>query len=147
MRYPTPEQSDGARAQKGRLFGLTHRALRFAQLYAENTWTITRAAREAGFSDRARGAHVRGCELMRDPRVVRAILHFSALAVSRARADAIEKLRGLAEDKREAWQWSYWDRQALKRLRTAIDRLEPQCQRVERIYERGALGRLPPFSP
>jgi hypothetical protein len=103
MRYPTAVQSEGARTQKERLFGLPHWALRFAQLYAENTWTITRAAREAGFSDRARGAHVRGCELMRDPRVVQAILHFSALALSRARADATEKLRELAEDKRDTW--------------------------------------------
>jgi hypothetical protein len=146
MRYATVEQSEGARAQKQRLFGLTRRALKFARIYGENNCTVTRAAREAGYSDRARGAHARGCELIRDPRVVRAILHFSALAVSRARADAIERLRELAEDKREAWQWSYWDRQALKRLRTAIDRLEPQCQRVERIYERGVLDRLPPFS-
>jgi hypothetical protein len=72
MRYPTTDQSAGHRAQKGALdFGLTKRALKFARLYAENNWTITRAAQEAGFSDRGRGAHVRGCELMRDPRVIR----------------------------------------------------------------------------
>jgi hypothetical protein len=141
MRYPTAEQSEGARAQKQRLFGLTYRALRFAQLYAENNWTITRAAREAGYSDHARGAHVRGCELMRDPRVIRAILHFGALAIRQARVDALEKFRRLEEDA-ALWLWPYWNRDAFTRLRAAIDRLEPHCQRVERIYEGGVLGWL-----
>src|SRR5216683_6046175 len=65
MRYPTIDQSEGARAQKTALgFGLTDRALKFARLYAENPyWTITHIAWEAGYSDRGRGAHVRGCEL------------------------------------------------------------------------------------
>jgi hypothetical protein len=59
MRFPDEEQADGARAQKTASFGLTKRAFKFARLYAENPgWTITRVAREAGFSDRARGAHV-----------------------------------------------------------------------------------------
>ena len=86
MRYPSEEQRDGARSQKAGDFGLTLRALKFARFYAEQPrCTISYAARAAGFSDRARGAHVRGCELLRDPRVVRAILHFSALAVAKAR--------------------------------------------------------------
>ena len=38
-----------------------------------------------GFSDRARGAHVRGCELLRDPRVIPPpIIHFGALALAKA---------------------------------------------------------------
>ncbi len=138
MRYPTADQSEGARAQKLG-FGLTRRALRFAHLYAENpSWTISRAAREAGFSDRARGAHVRGCELMRDLRVIRAILHFGALAFSRARAKAIEKLRDVAEDKHQYWMQSYWGEHELKRLRKALDQVEPHVQRIERVYGRGA---------
>jgi hypothetical protein len=69
MRYPTTDQSAGHRAQKGALdFGLTKRALKFARLYAENNWTITRAAQEAGFSDRGRGAHVRGSVMSLRPR-------------------------------------------------------------------------------
>jgi hypothetical protein len=121
MRHATKEQSDGAIAQKAALdFGLTRRALKFARLYAEMPrCTISDAARAAGFSDRARGAHVRGCELLRDPRVVRAILHFGALALARARGEAIENLRKLGEDGNETWHWSYWDRQAFKRLRLA----------------------------
>ncbi len=145
MRYPTPDQSHGARAQKTGLdFGLTRRALKFARVYAENPhWTITRAAREAGFSDRARGAHVRGCELMRDPRVLRAILHFGGVALNKARGEAIENLRTLGDDKRATWPWSYWDRHTLRRLRVALDRLEPHAQRIERVYESGLLRALP----
>jgi hypothetical protein len=141
MRYPTREQSDGARAQKAGNFGLTKRALAFARAYAESpTVTISDAARAAGFSDRARGAHVRGSELLRDERVVRAILHFGALALARARGDAIGRLRELAEDRAETWPWSRWDRHEFERLRKALDQLEPHTRRIERIYESGCLG-------
>jgi hypothetical protein len=141
MRHPTRDQSDGARAQQTRLdFGLTKRALNFARLYAENPhWTITHAAREAGFSDRARGAHVRGCELMRDLRVLRAILYFGGVALNKARSEAIEKLRTLEGDNRETWPWSYWDRHAFARLWVALDELEPHAKRIERVYESGLL--------
>lgn len=141
MRYPTKEQRDGARAQKAGDFGLTARAVKFARVYAETPrCTISAAARAAGYSDRARGAHVRGCELLRDPRVVRAILHFGALALAKARGEAIESLRELAEDQRDMWGWSYWHRHAVKRARLALDRLEPHARRIERIYESGCLG-------
>jgi hypothetical protein len=145
MRHPTIEQRDGARAQKAALdFGLTPRALKFARLYAEQPrCTISAAAREAGFSDRARGAHVRGCELLRDPRVVRAVLHFSGLALARARGEAIETLRKLAEDRRETWGWSYWHHHAVDRVRLALDKLEPHVRRIERVYESGHLGGVP----
>lgn len=141
MRFPTTDQSNGARAQKAALdFDLANRALKFARLFAENPrWTITHIAREAGYSDRGRGAHVRGCELLRDPRVIRAILHFGALALNKARAEAIEKLRELGEDKRETRLWSHWDRHAFKRLRMALDKLEPHAERMERVYESGVL--------
>src|SRR5262249_37091982 len=120
--------------------GLTRRALKFARLYAENPhWTITRAAREAGFSDRARGAHVRGCELMRDLRVLRAMLHFGGAALNKARGEAIDKLRKLEEGEGETWLRSYWDRHAFRRLRMALDQLEPHAQRIERVYESGLL--------
>jgi hypothetical protein len=141
MRYPSEEQRDGARSQKAGDFGLTLRALKFARFYAEQPrCTISYAARAAGFSDRARGAHVRGCELLRDPRVVRAILHFSALAVAKARGEAIERLRELAEDRDSLWYWSYWDRHRIKSARLALDQLEPHTRRIERVYESGCLG-------
>jgi hypothetical protein len=148
MRYPTKEQRDGARAQKAGDFGLTARALAFARAYAESpTVTASDAARAAGYSDRARGAHVRGCELLRDPRVIRAILHFGALALARARGEAIESLRELAEDQRETWGWSYWHHHAVKRARLALDRLEPHARRIERIYESVRLGGVPDANP
>jgi hypothetical protein len=144
MRYPTPEQRDGARSQKAGDLGLTPRALKFARVYAETPrCTISHAARAAGFSDRARGAHVRGCELLRDPRVVRAIRHFSGLALARARGEAIETLRKLAEDRRNMWGWSYWHHHALKRVRLALDKLEPHARRIEHIYESGHLRGVP----
>ena len=140
MRYPTNEQRQGALAQKAGDFGLTKRALAFARHYAETPGcTVSAAARAAGFSDRARGAHVRGCELLRDPRVIRAILHFSALELARAQREAIENLRELAEDKNAGWRyWSHWDRDAFTRLREALDQLSPHARRIERFYERGA---------
>jgi hypothetical protein len=144
MRYPSEEQRDGARSQKAGDFGLTPRALKFARAYATTPHcSISAAARAAGFSDRARGAHVRGSELMRDPRVVRAILHFSALALAKARGEAIESLRELAEDRRETWGWSYWHHHAVKRVRLALDGLELHARRVERLYESRNSGRRP----
>ena len=79
-------------------FGLTDRALRFAQLRAEHPWsTVSSCAKDAGYSDRGRGAHVRGCELLRDPRVIRAILHFSSLELVKAQAEATSSLRWFAD--------------------------------------------------
>jgi hypothetical protein len=81
-------------------FGLTKRALRFAQLRAELPWwTISDCAKDAGYSDRSRGAHVRGCELLRDPRVIRAIVHFSSLELVSAQAEATSKLRRFADER------------------------------------------------
>lgn len=78
-------------------FGLTDRALRFAQLRAAHPWsTVSYCAKAAGYSDRSRGAHVRGCELLRDPRVIRAIVHFSSLELVKAQAEATRELRWFA---------------------------------------------------
>src|SRR5262249_47823960 len=140
MRYPTSDQRAGSHAQRVPAdFGLTTRALKFARLYAENPrCTVSNAARAAGYSDRARGAHVRGCELMRDPRVVRAILHFGALAFNKARAEAIKNLHDLAKDKDSIW-WPYWARHHVKQLRFTLATLEPHAERIEQIYERALL--------
>ena len=78
-------------------FGLTDRALRFAQLRAEHPWwTVSLCAKKAGYSDRGRAAHVRGCELLRDPRAIEAIIHFSSLALVKAQAEASRSLRSFA---------------------------------------------------
>lgn len=79
-------------------FGLTDRALRFAQIYAAcSSWNVTQCAKEAGYSDRGRAAHVRGCELLRDARVIRAIVHFSSLELVKAQALATKRLRLFAD--------------------------------------------------
>ena len=81
-------------------FGLTKRALRFAQLRAEHPWrTVSACAKDAGYSDRSRAAHVRGCELLRDPRVIRAIVHFGSLELMKAQAEAASKLRRFADER------------------------------------------------
>ena len=81
-------------------FGLTDRALRFAQLRAEAPWwTVSSCAKKAGYSDRGRAAHVRGYELLRDPRVIRAIVHFSSLELVKAQAEATSKLRRFADER------------------------------------------------
>jgi phage terminase small subunit len=140
MRYPTIDQSDGARAQNKLDFDLTKRALNFARLYAKNPrWTITHIARQAGYSDRGRGAHVRGCELLRDPRVIRAIIYFGGLVLNRARADAIEQMRMLGQD--QFWPlWTQLDRKSFKRLIFELQRLEAHATRIEKLYESGVLS-------
>jgi hypothetical protein len=77
---------------------------------------------------------------LRDLRVIRAILHFGALALAKARAEAIENLRELGEDKEETWLWSYWDRHAFTRLRLALEKIEPHARRMERVCESGRIG-------
>lgn len=139
MRYPTIDQSDGARAQNKLEFGLTKRALKFARLYAENPrWTITHIARQAGYSDRGRGAHVRDCELLRDPRVIRAIIYFGGLVLNKARAEAIEQMRKLGED--QYWPlWTHRDRNSFKRVAFELCRLEDHAARMEKVFESGLL--------
>ena len=82
---------------------------------------------------------MRGCELLRDPRVIRAILHFGALALAKARGAAIGELRKLTQDSDSFLHMTYWDRHALKRLRAGLDGLEPYARRIERVYERLAV--------
>ena len=90
---------DGASDRRSAIdFGLTDRALRFAQFYAANPqWGVTACATYAGYSDRGRAAHVRGCELLRDPRVIRAIIHFGSLELAEAQAQATSRLRWFAD--------------------------------------------------
>ena len=62
-----------------RTFNLSPRALAFAKIRAEHPRLSVKAcAVEAGYAEA--GAAVRGFELLRDDRVIRAMLHFSALA-------------------------------------------------------------------
>jgi hypothetical protein len=90
---------DGAFDRRSAIdFGLTVRALRFARFYAADPqWGVTLCAMYAGYSNRGRAAHVRGCELLRDPRVIRAIIHFASLELAEAQALASKRLRLLAD--------------------------------------------------
>jgi hypothetical protein len=74
-----------------RSFKLTPRALAFAKIRAEHPgYSVKKCAEIAGYS--MAGAAVRGFELLRDERVVRAILHFSALAVAKAAGESSERM-------------------------------------------------------
>jgi hypothetical protein len=75
----------------------------------------------------------------RDPRVILAMLHFGALALARARGEAIGKLLEIAGSA-ETRRWSCWDRHDFERLRAALDKIEFYARRIERVYESGRLG-------
>lgn len=112
-------------------FGLTDRALRFAKNYAScPRWSVTRCAKKAGYSDRGRAAHVRGCELLRDPRVLRAIVHFSCLGLVEAQALAADRLRDLAEgDKFMPWR----DQWIINKLGVDLAQLARRADRLEDV--------------
>ena len=120
-------------------FDLTDRALKFARLYAEHPRLgATKCALEAGYAQRcARGAHVRANELLRDPRVIRAVIYFGARALNRARADATQYLARIAAS--ESRYWNRWDRRAFNRLTMKLSGFETYAEWLEKIYERGLL--------
>lgn len=114
-------------------FGLTDRALRFAQLRAAHPWsTVSYCAKKAGYSDRSRGAHVRGWELLRDPRVIRAIVHFSSLELVKAQAEATSKLRRFADER------SYYlgvDGWMIRELTIALRLLDARTDHLTKAFE------------
>ena len=137
MKYPTAEQIDGAAARRIALdFGLTDRALQFARLYAAHPRLgATKCALRAGYARRcARGAHVRASELLRDRRVISAIMYFGARALNDARAEARRQLACLAV--KEGRLWSGWDRKSFERLAATLNRLDTHAERLEKIYIR-----------
>lgn len=117
-------------------FGLTDRALRFAQLRAEAPWrTVTNCAKAAGYSDRGRAAHVRGCELLRDPRVIRAIVHFSSLELVKAQAEATSRLRSFADSRNK-----YLDGRTIRDLTIDLRLLASRTDRLNKVLAT-SLGR------
>jgi len=112
-------------------FGLTDRALRFAQLRAEHPWwSITHCATEAGYSDQGRAAHVRGCELQRDPRVMRAILYFSSLEVLKAQAETTSQLRWFVD-------YGHLDGWTVRNLMFDLRLLASRTERLNRVLALG----------
>ncbi len=115
-------------------FGLTPQAVRFARLYAENpTWTVTQCAIQAGYADNSRAAHVRANELLRDPRVSRAISHFATLAFGAAEAKAALRLRLLAEGT-EGYM-SGRDKVQLRNFLIELGDLKARIERLGQINE------------
>ncbi|HXQ51573.1 MAG TPA: hypothetical protein VN802_10810 [Stellaceae bacterium] len=141
MRYPTPEQRAGAAAQRsGPTFGLRPRAVEFAHLYAEHPFLgSTKAALMAGYARRCpAGAHVRANELLRDPRVRRAVAYFGGRALAEAMGKARRGLDRIAQD--EGRFWNTWDRNAFDRLTNELKVVEQRLDRLEET-ERAAEGR------
>jgi len=134
MINPTIAQAESAARRKALDFNLTARAVTFARLYAENPRLgATRCAIQAGYARRCRrGAHVRAHELLKDQRVIRAIIFFSARVFNDALAKAREHLTCLAI--KEGRIWSGLDRRAFDRLTARLNSLETYAERLERIY-------------
>ncbi len=132
MRYPTPDQREGAAAQRSApTFGLRPRAVEFARLYAEHPYLGgAKAATMAGYARRApAGAHVRANELLRDPRVRRAVAYFGTRALAEEMEKARRRLGSLAQD--EGRFWNTWDRRAFERLTNQLKAVEKHLERVE----------------
>src|SRR5216683_875530 len=90
----------------GRTFNLSPRALAFAKIRAEQPRiAVEKAALMAGYAPA--GAAVRGFELLRDDRVIRAILFFSRLALAKAAGDLSARMEQSCDDPR---RWRVFDR-------------------------------------
>src|SRR5215472_12589673 len=123
----------------GRTFNLSPRALAFAKIRAERPRLSVKAcAVEAGYA--TAGAAVRGFELLRDDRVIRAILHFAALALAKAAGDFSAQL-ALCRD--EPWRWPVFDRRAIDLLRAEGKALAEQMAKIEKLYEATLSQALP----
>jgi hypothetical protein len=111
-------------------FGLTDRAMKFAKLYAEEPLLgPTNCARQAGYSDKGGAASVRGAELLRDPRVQRAVTHFGRLAFAAAQAEAIARLRLLAQ-----LDEIFANPRRMRSLLADLHSLEESGKRLARVY-------------
>lgn len=117
-------------------FGLTDRALRFAKLYGQlPSAGPTACAVLAGYSNQGRAAHVRAAELLRDPRVIRAVVHFAGLALNNVMAAARERLELLAEGGAST---TYGNRIQVRKLRHDLAGLSLRLDRLDRIASTAA---------
>ena len=129
------ETAECAKARlRAPVFGLTDKAMKFAKLYAEDPLLgPTNCARQAGYSDKSGAASVRGAELLRDPRVLQAVIHFGRLAFVAAQAEAIAHFRLLGQlDEIIA------NPRRMRYLLADIHGLEESANRLDRVY--GALA-------
>jgi hypothetical protein len=117
----------------GRTFNLSPRALAFAKIRAERPRLSVKAcAIEAGYAKA--GAAVRGFELLRDDRVIRAILHYSAIALARAASELSVRMEQscIIDDPK---RWRVFDRTAIDRLRAEGKALAERMAKIEKFYE------------
>ena len=116
----------------GHTFNLSPRALAIAKIRAEQPRLSVKAcAVEAGYAEA--GAAVRGFELLRDDRVIRAILHFAALALAKAAGElSLRMEQSCTIDDRH---WRVFDRVAIDRLRVEGKALAERMVKIEKLYE------------
>ena len=115
----------------GRTFNLSPRALAFAKIRAERPRLSVKAcAVEAGYA--TAGAAVRGFELLRDDRVIHAILHFAALALAKAAGDLSARMETRRD---EPWRWRVFDRRAIDLLRAEGKAIAERMAKIEKLYE------------
>ena len=131
-----------------RSFNLTPRALAFAKIRAEHPgYSVKKCAVLAGYSEA--GGAVRGFELLRNERVVRAILHFSALTVAKAAGELSDRMEASCKPNpsccvcgagapvsSSAGSWRVFDRLAIDRLRGETRALAHRLAKIEKLYEK-----------
>jgi hypothetical protein len=130
-----------------REINLTPRALAFAKIRAAYPgFSVRECAELAGYSKA--GAAVRGFELLRDDRVVRAILHSSALALGKAAGELSERMEASCKPRPSrcncgagdpasfsAGRWRTFDRRAIDKLRAETKALGERLRKIEKLYE------------
>ena len=124
----------------GRNFNLSPRALAFAKIRGEQPRLSVKASAVAAGYAKA-GAAVRGFELLKDDRVIRAILHYSALALARASADLSARMEQSCVD--DPRRWRVFDRLAIDRLQAEGKALAERMAKIETLYETTLFRALP----
>jgi len=122
----------GAYIATGHTFNLSPRALAFAKIRAEQPRLSVKACAVAAGYAKA-GAAVRGFELLKDDRVIRAILHYGALALAKATGDLSARMEQSCID--DPQRWRVFDRLAIDRLRAEGKALADRMAKIEKLYE------------
>ena len=104
------------------------------------------------------GAAVRGCVLLRDDRVVRAVLHFSAIALAKATGELSERMEASCKPRPSrcicgaeepasfsAGRWRTFDHLAIDKLRAETKALGERLTKMEKLYDAAVFRRE--FSP
>jgi hypothetical protein len=136
MNAPSP----GRLSRSVRDFGLTDRAVSFARLYAQHPSAGPGlCAALAGYSNKGRAAHVRAAELLRDPRVIEAIVHYAGLAFGAALAEASARLDVLANGEAD-WspRMTRSERVQVENLKLGLWELNLRLDRLDKLASAAA---------